>query len=99
MLKKENLDGTIREDFEKLIARPIFILLYIILCHIYEQHFQIVDLLGQVAHLNALFAHFIAFTTEFSLLSPLDTKRMDPLSRVLLRVNNQVHELDNHHPP
>ena len=76
-------------DFERTIASPIFTLLYVILCHIYHQHFEIVDNLGQVPHLNALFAHFVAFTREFNLLASQDLLFMDPLFKALLKEDPQ----------
>jgi hypothetical protein len=76
-------------DFEKAIAKPIFTLLYVIICHIYHQHFETVDNLGQVPHLNALFTHFTAYTCEFNLLAPQDLIPMEPLSKALSKGDRQ----------
>ena len=71
-------------DFEKAVARPTFVLLHCILCHMYHCHFGMVEALGQIPHLNALFAHFIAFAREFVLLSAEEQSPMDQLSNALL---------------
>lgn len=77
------LDGVIRPDFEKQVAKPIFTTLFAIVCHVYQKHYRQVDNMGQVPHLNALFSHFSAFSIEFELVSPADMRTMDPLRNAL----------------
>lgn len=77
------IEGNLRDGFELEIARPIFNLLYLILVHVYRQHFAAVSAMEQVAHLNALMKHFAAFTTEFDLIHSSDKRAMEPLLSLL----------------
>lgn len=54
----------------------------------YQCHFQAVGDLGQVPHLNSLFAHFLSFTKEFELVSATDVKILDSLYEALLSYND-----------
>ena len=79
------VEGVIGGDFERTTAGPIFSLLFVIIYHIYQNHFGTVLELGQVAHLNGLFAHFFCFTQEFSLIAPQDRQLLAELSTALLK--------------
>lgn len=79
------VEGVIGGDFERTTAGPIFSLLFVIIYHIYQNHFGTVVELGQVAHLNGLFAHFFCFTQEFSLIAPQDRQLLVDLSTALLK--------------
>lgn len=76
-----------RSDFVATVVRPIFALLSLVLAHIYEKHFDVVVALHQVAHLNGLFVHFIAFAREFSLLPTPPATSIQQLAAALLRAN------------
>lgn len=78
-------DGAVRPDFEKQVARPIFTLLYVTLYHVYTAHFEVVITLGQVGHLNALFAHFMAFSSEHSLIPTVDLLSLQQLAQMLIK--------------
>ena len=71
------------KDFEIKYIRPIFTLLYYVLAHIYEAHFNSVLELTEDGHLNAVLCHFLAFSKEFSLLPGFDTSRLIELQAKL----------------
>lgn len=79
------LDGSIRPDFEVRIAKPIFTILFSIICHIYDSHFAVVESLGQTPHLNSLFAHFSTFSREFDLVSGLDLGILESLQNAIFQ--------------
>lgn len=68
-------------EFERTLIRPIFTLLYYILAHIYEFHFEAVTELAEESQLNAVFCHFVAFSKEFGLLQGIDLEPLDSLYR------------------
>lgn len=68
-------------EFERTLIRPIFTLLYYILAHIYEFHFEAITDLGEESQLNAVFCHFMAFSKEFGLLQGIDLEPLDSLYR------------------
>lgn len=51
---------------------PIFQLLYHVLGHIYEYHYDYICELEEEPHLNALAAHFMTFGREFGLFPTID---------------------------
>lgn len=62
------------------IIKLIFTCLYRILSHIYFCHYDHVCALGEEAHLNTLFAHFMTFAIEYpSLLDKKEWQSMKPL--------------------
>lgn len=70
------------KEFEKNLLRPIFSLLYHVLAHIYEFHFQPIVELTQESHLNAITCHFLAFSKEFGLLQAVNTEALEALAKV-----------------
>lgn len=75
----------VRSEFEGQVAKPIFVLLYAIFYHVYTAHFEAVIALGQVGQLNALFAHFMAFSFEFSLIPAVDLISLQQLAQLLIK--------------
>lgn len=64
--------------------------------HIYHQHFAQVVQLGEEAHLNTSFKHFIFFVQEFSL---IDRRELVPLQELIdqLTTRDQRTPLENGH--
>jgi len=54
--------------------------------HIYHQHFPEVVQLGEEAHLNTSFKHFIYFVQEFSL---IDRRELAPLQELIDKLANK----------
>ena len=55
--------------------------------HIYQQHFSQVVSLGEEAHLNTSFKHFIYFVQEFSL---IDKRELAPLQDLIDKLINKT---------
>ncbi|KAF9980502.1 MOB kinase activator 1B [Modicella reniformis] len=66
-------------DFKTIIT-DIFRRLFRVYAHIYTTHFSAIVSLGEEAHLNTSFKHFILFVKEFSL---IDQKELGPLSDLI----------------
>ncbi|KAF9963553.1 MOB kinase activator 1B [Mortierella alpina] len=64
----------------KTIINDIFRRLFRVYAHIYTTHFPIIVSLGEEAHLNTSFKHFILFVKEFDL---IDSKELAPLSDLI----------------
>lgn len=69
-----------QRDFEKKLIVPIFQLLYQILGHVYEYHYDTICELEEEPHLNGLLAHFITFGREFSLFPTIDASVLGALT-------------------
>jgi MOB kinase activator 1 len=71
----------------KLAAvQNIFKRLFRIYAHIYHSHFPKVVSLGEEAHLNTSFKHFIYFVQEFSL---IDKKELAPLQELIASLTGE----------
>ncbi|XP_066251056.1 MOB kinase activator-like 1 isoform X1 [Euwallacea similis] len=62
------------------IAKTILKRLFRVYAHIYHQHFSEVVQLGEEAHLNTSFKHFIYFVQEFSL---IERRELAPLQELI----------------
>lgn len=62
------------------IAKTILKRLFRVYAHIYHQHFSEVVTLGEEAHLNTSFKHFIFFVQEFNL---IDRRELAPLQELI----------------
>ncbi|KAK2713242.1 MOB kinase activator-like 1 [Artemia franciscana] len=62
------------------IAKTILKRLFRVYAHIYHQHFSRIVDLGEEAHLNTSFKHFIFFVDEFSL---IDRRELQPLQELI----------------
>lgn len=62
------------------IAKTILKRLFRVYAHIYHQHFSEVVRLGEEAHLNTSFKHFIFFVQEFNL---IDRRELAPLQELI----------------
>lgn len=62
------------------IAKTILKRLFRVYAHIYHQHFPEVVRLGEEAHLNTSFKHFIFFVQEFQL---IDRRELAPLQELI----------------
>lgn len=68
-----------------LIAKTILKRLFRVYAHIYHQHFREVVSLGEEAHLNTSFKHFIYFVQEFEL---IEKKELAPLQELIDRLTS-----------
>lgn len=66
------------------IAKTIFKRLFRVYAHVYHQHFKQVVQLGEKAHLNTSFKHFIFFVQEFTL---IEKRELAPLSELIDMLN------------
>uniref|UniRef100_A0A914KNQ3 Uncharacterized protein n=1 Tax=Meloidogyne incognita TaxID=6306 RepID=A0A914KNQ3_MELIC len=64
----------------KHIAQTIMKRLFRVYSHVYHQHFNLIEQLAAVAHLNTSFKHFILFANEFEL---IDKKQQEPLAELI----------------
>ena len=64
----------------KTVVTDIFRKLFRVYAHIYASHFAVIVSLGEEAHLNTSFKHFVLFVMEFNL---IDTKELAPLSDLI----------------
>lgn len=62
------------------MAKTILKRLFRVYAHIYHQHFPEVVQLGEEAHLNTSFKHFIFFVQEFSL---IERRELAPLQELI----------------
>jgi MOB kinase activator 1 len=67
------------------IAKTILKRLFRVYAHIYHQHFAEVVQLGEEAHLNTSFKHFIFFVQEFCL---IERKELAPLQELIEKLTN-----------
>lgn len=68
------------------IAKTILKRLFRVYAHIYHQHFQEVVRLGEEAHLNTSFKHFIYFVQEFNL---IDRRELAPLQELIEKLTGK----------
>ena len=66
-------------------AKTILKRLFRVYAHIYHQHFREVVSLGEEAHLNTSFKHFIYFVQEFEL---IEKKELAPLQELIDRLTS-----------
>eukprot|EP00884_Botryococcus_braunii_P021987 jgi/Botrbrau1/8472/Bobra.0237s0089.2 len=66
-------------NFEEVV-RTIFKRLFRVYAHMYHSHFKHVCALGEEAHLNTCFKHFVYFTQAFNL---IDVKELVPLQELI----------------
>ncbi|GBF88028.1 MOB kinase activator-like 1A [Raphidocelis subcapitata] len=66
-------------DFSEVV-RTIFRRLFRVYAHIYHSHFRQVCALGEEAHLNTCFKHFIHFVRHFDL---VDERELSPLQELI----------------
>ncbi|KAG0015665.1 MOB kinase activator 1B [Podila clonocystis] len=64
----------------KPLIHDIFRRLFRVYAHIYATHFSVIVSLGEEAHLNTSFKHFILFVKEFNL---IDQKELAPLADLI----------------
>ena len=69
-----------------VIAKQILKRLFRVYAHIYHNHFQQVVTLGEEAHLNTSFKHFIYFIQEFNL---VDKRELLPLQELIDKLVNK----------
>ena len=64
------------------LCRPQQILrrLFRVYAHVYHSHFEIICTLGEEAHLNTCFKHFVFFVVEFDL---IEEKELAPLKDLI----------------
>lgn len=62
------------------MAKTILKRLFRVYAHIYHQHFPEVVQLGEEAHLNTSFKHFIFFVQEFNL---IERRELAPLQELI----------------
>jgi len=66
------------------VAKKIHRLLFHVLSHIYESHYELIVILRLHGHLNTLFQHFMLFNTTHLLLEDKETEALDELFQKLL---------------
>lgn len=74
------------------IAKTILKRLFRVYAHIYHQHFSEVVQLGEEAHLNTSFKHFIFFVQEFSL---IDKRELAPLQELIEKLTTKDKDKDS----
>lgn len=70
----------------QIIAKTILKRLFRVYAHIYHQHFPEVVRLGEEAHLNTSFKHFIFFVQEFQL---IDRRELAPLQELIDKLTSK----------
>lgn len=73
------------------IAKTILKRLFRVYAHIYHQHFSEIVQLGEEAHLNTSFKHFIFFVQEFSL---IDKRELAPLQELIEKLASKDKDKD-----
>lgn len=79
--------STVGNDFPssfEAVAKKIHRLLFHVLSHIYESHYELIVILRLHGHLNTLFQHFMLFNTTHLLLEDKETEALDELFQKLL---------------
>ena len=66
-------------------VKKIFRRLFRVYAHIYHSHFNQVCELGEEAHLNSLFKHFIFFSNHFDLIVPQEIAPLQELVDKILK--------------
>ena len=75
------------KNFQTII-KTIFKRLFRVYAHIYHAHFPRIVSLGEEAHLNTSFKHFIFFVLEFSLVEKKELAPLDDLTKILINNNS-----------
>ncbi|PRP84570.1 Mps1 binder-like protein [Planoprotostelium fungivorum] len=70
-------------------VKNIFKRLFRVYAHIYHSHFNKIVSLGEEAHLNTSFKHFIYFVQEFQL---VEKKELAPLQELITQLMNRTPE-------
>ncbi|CAB4374266.1 Mob1/phocein [Rhizophagus irregularis] len=73
------------KNFEQVV-KTIFKRLFRVYAHIYLSHFSVIVALGEEAHLNTSFKHYIYFVQEFQL---IEKKELQPLADLIIRLTSQ----------
>ncbi len=73
------------KSFQSLV-KNIFKRLFRVYAHIYHSHFPQIVSLGEEAHLNTSFKHFIFFVQEFDL---IEKKELAPLDELIDTLSNK----------
>ncbi|CAI2172817.1 12843_t:CDS:2 [Funneliformis geosporum] len=68
------------------IVKTIFKRLFRVYAHIYLSHFRVIVALGEEAHLNTSFKHYIYFVNEFQL---IEKKELQPLAELIDNLTSQ----------
>jgi len=82
---EEVFPTTMDKPFPKTFKQEVQVILkrlFRVFAHIYVHHFLRIQELGEEAHLNAAFKHFLFFTEEFDL---VDKKELMPLAELIER--------------
>ena len=66
-------------------VKTVFKRLFRVYAHIYHSHFPKIVSLGEEAHLNTSFKHFIFFVQEFKLIEPKELAPLQELIDTLLK--------------
>eukprot|EP00762_Andalucia_godoyi_P005524 ANDGO_00599.mRNA.1 MOB kinase activator-like 1 homolog B len=74
--------GKFPKDFVSIV-RNVFKRLFRVYAHIYYSHFQRIQALGEEAHLNTCFKHFVLFVFEFDL---IEKKELAPMKEVIINL-------------
>jgi len=73
------------KNFAQIVSN-IFKRLFRVYAHIYHSHFPKIVSLGEEAHLNTSFKHFIFFVQEFNL---INKKELQPLAELIASLTNK----------
>eukprot|EP00005_Dracoamoeba_jomungandri_P003027 CAMPEP_0174260496 /NCGR_PEP_ID=MMETSP0439-20130205/9759_1 /TAXON_ID=0 /ORGANISM="Stereomyxa ramosa, Strain Chinc5" /LENGTH=218 /DNA_ID=CAMNT_0015344747 /DNA_START=32 /DNA_END=688 /DNA_ORIENTATION=+ len=84
------LGATFPSNFTKTV-RTIFKRLFRVYAHIYHTHFGNVVELGEEAHVNTSFKHFIFFVNEFGLMSKSEMEPMEELIATFVKQKKEEH--------
>lgn len=75
-------------------AKTILKRLFRVYAHIYHQHFSEVVQLGEEAHLNTSFKHFIFFVQEFNL---IEKRELAPLQELIEKLASKDNQHQHHY--
>lgn len=75
-----------------MYARKIYRLLFHVLAHIYQSHFNEIVILDLHKHLNCIYVHLILFNQQFNLIEPKELEALNDLSVALKLVPDQQPE-------
>ncbi|KAI3641098.1 hypothetical protein MIR68_000877 [Amoeboaphelidium protococcarum] len=79
-------DGPFPADFETNHVRTIFKRLFRVYAHIYHNHTAKIEEIGETAHLNTCFKHFLMFCQEFNL---VDDQEQKPLVHIIEQLSKK----------
>ncbi|KAI3479639.1 hypothetical protein L1887_58300 [Cichorium endivia] len=86
-------DKEFPSSFE-VYARKIYRLLFHVLAHIYQSHFNEIVILDLHKHLNCIYVHLILFNQQFNLIEPKELEALNDLSVALKLVpDNQLEQM------